>query len=235
MLRQQQAKNMRPRFACVKAAGALRERVGVLLVLLAVFVFWHIAQDVMAAGPLARLDGRAVRWFDANATPLGSQVMRCVAYLHGTVGLAVLCLALAGYWVWIRAWDWLVTLLVTLPSGILLNVLLKNSFQRARPSFENSLSIPLDSYSFPSGHTAAATLFYGVLAACLICRAASWGRRLAIALLALALVALVGLSRVYLGAHYPSDVLAAMMAGGGWLALGLMAAGRWRQRANQGF
>lgn len=63
MLRQQQAKNMRPRFACVKAAGALRERVGVLLVLLAFFVFWHIAQDVMAAGPLARLDGRAVRWF----------------------------------------------------------------------------------------------------------------------------------------------------------------------------
>lgn len=203
--------------------------VGALFLMLAVFVFGHIAQDVMMAERITRVDVRVSHWFHANATPLGTQLMLGVTHLHSTAGILSLSAALALYWRRRKAWDWGVTLLVSVPLGMLLNVVLKDIFQRARPSFEHPV-LTLASYSFPSGHTAGATLFYGVLAAWLICRARSWFARVSIAVLATLMVALVALSRVYLGAHYPSDVLAAMVAGGGWLAFSLTAAGTWRRR-----
>ena len=57
-----------------------------------------------------------------------------------------------------------------------------------------------------------------------------WSQRIVIALLAVLLVALVGLSRRYLGVHYLSDVLAAVAASSGWLAFSLTALGTWRRR-----
>jgi membrane-associated phospholipid phosphatase len=203
--------------------------VGALVLMLAVFVFAQIAEGVMLAQRITRLDVQVSNWFHANATPLGTQLMLGVTHLHSTAGILGLCAALALYWRRRKAWDWGVTLLVSVPLGMLINVALKDIFQRARPSFEHPV-LTLASYSFPSGHTAGATLFYGVLAAWLICRAHSWFARIGIALLASLMVALVALSRVYLGAHYPSDVLAAMAAGGGWLAFSLTAAATWRRR-----
>ena len=203
--------------------------VGALVLMLAVFVFAHIAEDVMMAERITRLDVQVSNWFHVHATPLGSQLMLGVTHLHSTAGILTLSAVLALCWLRLNARDWVVTLLVSVPVGMLLNVALKDIFQRARPSFENPV-LTLTSYSFPSGHTAGATLFYGVLAAWLICRAHSWFARISIALLATLMVALVALSRVYLGVHYPSDVLAAMVAGGGWLALSLTAVGTWRRR-----
>lgn len=203
--------------------------VGALLLMLAVFVFAQIAEDVVMAERITHLDVQVSHWFHANATPLGTQLMLGVTHLHNTAGILSLSAALALGWLRLKARDWVVTLLVSVPVGMLLNMVLKDIFQRARPSFDNPV-LTLSSYSFPSGHAAAATLFYGVLAAWMICRTRSWLGRVAIALLALLMVALVGLSRVYLGAHYPSDVLAAMAASSGWLAFSLTAAGTWRRR-----
>ena len=124
---------------------------------------------------------------------------------------------------------WLLTLLMAVPGGMLLNVLLKSVFQRARPHFDDPLLI-LDSYSFPSGHTVAATLFYGVLAAYLISLPGMrWGRRLAAALSAVLMVALVALSRVYLGVHYLSDVLAGAAEGCAWLTVCVTASASLRR------
>lgn len=203
--------------------------VGALVLMLAVFVFAQIAEDVMMAERITRLDVQVSNWFHANATPLGTRFMLGVTHLHSTTGILSLSAALALYWGRRKAWDWVVTLLVSVPVGMLLNMVLKDIFQRARPAFEHPV-LTLGSYSFPSGHAAAATLFYGVVAAWLICRPGSWLGRVAIALLATSMVALVGLSRVYLGAHYPSDVLAAMAASSAWLAFSLTAAGTWRRR-----
>ena len=203
--------------------------VGALLLALAVFVFGHIAEDVVMAEQITRLDVQVSNWFHTHATSSWTPFMLAVTHLHSTAGIMALCLAQAFYWARIKAWDWLVTLLVSVPLGMLLNVLLKDIFRRARPAFEHPL-LTLDSYSFPSGHAAAATLFYGVLAAYMICRVSAWRWRVVIALLATLMVALVGLSRIYLGAHYPSDVLAAVAASSGWLALSLTAVGTWRRR-----
>lgn len=228
-----------PRFASLRAF--LRARlslegylglhltIGVLALVGAVFLFGNIAEDVVTADEITMLDVQVSQWFHAHASPLLTLFMLLVTHLHSTAGIIVFCLLLSSWFVGIKAWDWLLTLVLTVPVGMLLNVLLKNVFQRARPSFDDPF-LTLASYSFPSGHTAAATLFYGVLAAYLIYRVTSWHWRLFIVLLAIILVALVGLSRMYLGVHYLSDVLAAVAWSSGWLAFSLTAAGTWRRR-----
>ena len=203
--------------------------IGVLVLLLSAFIFGNLAEDVMSRNRITILDVQVSQWFHARATPLLTRSVLFFTHLHSTLGIIALSSLLALYWMRIRAWDWLLTLVLTVPVGMLLNVLLKNIFQRVRPVFDVPL-LTLETYSFPSGHAAAATLFYGVLAAWFISRTTSWQRRALIALAAVLLVALVGLSRIYLGVHYLSDVLAAMAASACWLAFSLTAVETSRRR-----
>jgi undecaprenyl-diphosphatase len=103
--------------------------------------------------------------------------------------------------------------------GQALGTLLKNVIVRSRPSATQAL-IPLPgSYAFPSGHALAAVLLYGVLAF-LVARAAHTRvMRVGVVVAAVVIIGLVGLSRVYLGVHWPSDVVAAWILGGAWLAV----------------
>jgi undecaprenyl-diphosphatase len=123
---------------------------------------------------------------------------------------------------------WLLALTVAVPGGMLLNVALKHAFQRARPVFEEPL-LSLGTYSFPSGHAAGSTVFYGILAAYLICNLRLWRWRLLIAMSSVVLVSLVALSRMYLGVHYLSDVVAGIVESIGWLAFILTSVAFMRQ------
>ena len=107
-------------------------------------------------------------------------------------------------------------------SRLLVNVVLKASYERMQPHFEDPLLV-LTSFSFPSGHAAGATLFHGVLAAFLVSRTYDWRRRAAMVAGAIVAVALVAFSRMYLDAHYLSDVLAAICSSTVWLVLCLSA------------
>jgi hypothetical protein len=123
---------------------------------------------------------------------------------------------------WKRCWFGLVALVLVVPGGMVLDFLLKIAFHRHRPNFEDSFLI-FHGYSFPSGHTMVATLLYGVLAAFAVSALESWRWRVGAVLGAFVMVLLIGFSRMYLGAHYLSDVLGAAAAGLAWLALSLTA------------
>jgi undecaprenyl-diphosphatase len=107
---------------------------------------------------------------------------------------------------------------------------LKLVFYRPRPHFDDPI-LSLTGYSFPSGHTMAATVLYGVLAVLLVTKVKRQRSKVLIGLAASLLIVLVGFSRMYLGAHYLSDVLGAIAEGLAWMSLCLTAIySVWRQR-----
>jgi len=110
-----------------------------------------------------------------------------------------------------------VTLIVAVPGGMLLNELLKQLVHRHRP-FVDGPFVDWSGYSFASGHTIGATLLYGQLALFIlpVLKARHW-RTVTVSSAAL-LIALVGFSRIALGAHFLTDVLAAIFFGIFWLA-----------------
>lgn len=110
-----------------------------------------------------------------------------------------------------------VLVLVTLVGAGLLDVGLKALFARARPeAFFDYYPSP-SSYSFPSGHALVATCFFGGIAVLLTHRLESRVTQLLVWLVAIGLIALVGVSRIYLGVHYPTDVLGGFAVGVIWV------------------
>lgn len=214
------------------AAGA-HLTLGLLALLLAMTAFGIIADEVVTGARLTTIDVTVANWFHVRATPASTQLMLAVSALHGPVGGLLLSVLLLGYF-WRRGkpW-WALAGSIILPGGMLLNVLIKYSFQRARPSFDVPL-LTLTTYSFPSGHTAFAAMFYGLLACSLVPHPRPPGRPIAadvgVALAACSMVALVGLSRMVLGVHYLSDVLAASAEGAAWLAICITAVSTLRRR-----
>jgi len=107
---------------------------------------------------------------------------------------------------------------VSILGSLALDFLVKHSFERARPSLWDSL-LHEDSYSFPSGHAMASmTLAWIVVLLCWSARPPLPRRlRWSVTVAAAVCVALVGLSRIYLGLHYPSDILAGWAAASSWV------------------
>lgn len=197
---------------------------GALALIGASWLFGGVSEDVLTGDPLTIVDLYLAEWFHAHATPLVTEFMLLVSRLNGVVAISVYAAVLALYLIWKRDWYWVMCLSAIVPGGMVLNVLMKFAFHRARPSFDDPL-LTLMSYSFPSGHVAGTTLFYGVLGAMLVSKTDMrwWKGLMAI----VAIVILVALSRLYLGVHYLSDVLAAFAEALAWLSLCLMSIHTW--------
>ena len=206
---------------------------GILFLSLATWTFADLAEDVANGEPLTISDARFSNWLHAHATPWLTKVMLVITNLHSTVGITTMSLLVAIY-LWRRKFRrWVLGFLVTVYGGMLLNFWLKGVFQRARPHFDDPLLI-LTSYSFPSGHTMAATVFYGALSAIIISQLRDWRWKILTILAASLMISLVGFSRIYLGAHYLSDVLGAIIEGAAWLTLCLTAFETMRRRRRGG-
>lgn len=176
------------------------------------------------------LDERVLRFFRSQidpASPIGpywlQQFLSDVTALGGWPLLLVFTLVLASYFL-IRGKRSDAILLATSVVGVaVLGSALKALFDRSRPEIVPHLT-SFANASFPSGHSASAAAVYFTLAAMLSRNAERPRERLFIALVAVGLVALVGFSRVYLGVHYPTDVLAGWSFGAAWASLVLLGA-----------
>jgi undecaprenyl-diphosphatase len=156
------------------------------------------------------------------AAPLGpgwlAEMGRDITALGGVAVLMLLTLAVTVFMALRRLWHAAGLLLAAVGSGILASTLLKAAFERPRPDL-----VPHGSYvstaSFPSGHSMMAAVVYLTLGA-LLARVEPDGRVKAFVLTsAVLLTLLVGISRVYLGVHWPTDVLAGWTVGAGWALL----------------
>jgi membrane-associated phospholipid phosphatase len=156
-------------------------------------------------------------WFHAHAIPALTRAMLLITDMNSNLAVNLMAAALALILLKERQRDWLVTLILAVPAGLAINVLLKHLFAFPRPSFDHPL-LKLETYSFPSGHVAGATLFYGFVAAYFWQRTADPRLRAVYVAVAAMLVVLVAFTRVYLGVHYLTDVIGGALWSSAWLA-----------------
>jgi membrane-associated phospholipid phosphatase len=170
-------------------------------------LFLVFAEDV-AEDEVLTWDTAILRWTADLRTPWLNQLMRVITDLGATVTLTLIVLALTVLLLRRRLRREALFLILSVGGAALLNALLKQLFQRPRPDVVTPV-VTARGFAFPSGHTMSSMAL-----ACAIV-VLSWRLRLrrhwAVALAAMAFAFFVGASRVYLGVHYPSDVLA------GWL------------------
>lgn len=137
--------------------------------------------------------------------------------------LAGLLLVVGVVWWWRRrSWRPLWLLAGAWLGAWVLSGTVKELTHRARPPAGQAVG-HWSGYAFPSGHTTKATAVYGMLAALLAATTPRWGRKVAVWTAAVVLAGLVGLSRLYLGAHWLTDVLGGLALGGAWLLVVLAA------------
>lgn len=191
---------------------------GLALVASATLLFAGIAANVVSNGVLTVADAHLAEWLYAHGQPLLTQCLLMITHVHDPIVISAIAAVIAVCLGRQKQWFAMCTVLLATEGGMLLNLVVKQVFQRGRPSFEQPL-VTLTTYSFPSGHVVASTVFYGVMAALLLARTASVKRAACMLLSAWCMVVLIGFSRLYLGAHYMSDVLAAFFEGIAWLAL----------------
>lgn len=202
--------------------------IGAVILIGAGWIFGGIAEDVVTGDPLTVVDREIAVWLHLHATPTLTGAMKFISLLASWPVVMGIWLFMAIYFVWNRSNYRLLALTLTIPVGMLLNVMLKFAFHRSRPTWDDP-TLMIASFSFPSGHAMAATLLYGFLAAFGVRKVQAWRWRVLSVLAAGMLVALIGFSRLYLGVHYLSDVLAGMAAGSAWLALCLTVVGTLRR------
>ena len=157
-------------------------------------------------------DESIAEWIHGHDTP-GIAAMMHVVTLFGSPMIVISLAVLAVLILYLYGRRHAATIVgVCVGGGMLLNTGLENLFDRARPNFEPSLANAAG-YSFPSGHVAAATLFYGCLAVIAARTIPDWRGRIGAPLIAAGLIGRVSFSRIYLGVHFLTDVLAAQAVG----------------------
>ena len=173
--------------------------------------------------PFAGIDHGVAAWFHSHLTHTLVAVLRSITEFGSSEWIAVVLSVAVLFFVFKRWWLSLATLVVTVPGGMLLNELVKVLVHRHRP-FVDGWFVDWSGYSFASGHTIGATLLYGQIALFIFPVIKSGRGRVLVFSAAMFVVALVGFSRIALGAHYLTDVLAGVFFGMVWLTICLFAA-----------
>jgi undecaprenyl-diphosphatase len=189
---------------------------GLLAAALALGGFAWLGYQVHSGEPTA-MDLTVRAWVRSLETEGLTDLMWAASVYGAPVRLAPLGLAAAVAFL-LREWRrGAVLVAVTLGGAIILNSGLKALFARARPEpFFDYYPAP-DSYSFPSGHALFATCFFGGIAVLMAHRLASRTGQVQIWLVALGLIFLISVSRIYLGVHYPTDVIGGFAVGVIWV------------------
>jgi undecaprenyl-diphosphatase len=174
--------------------------------------------QILAAFPSFAIDGQLSAWFRDRLGSTSAMVFGALSLPGCAVWTTLLVTTLALGMAYKRRWYPCLLLMLAVPFGAVLSEALKMIVQRPRP-FRDGPFGPWGGYSFPSGHTMAATLVYGCLAILLMPVAKNLLLRIFLLLMTVSIILSVALSRVALGAHYLSDVVAAMILGTIWLTV----------------
>ncbi|WP_256752897.1 bifunctional DedA family/phosphatase PAP2 family protein [Mesorhizobium sp. Mes31] len=187
-----------------------------LLLVAAAWTFFGILEDVVSGDPLVRTDAAVYRILQDLRTPLGDTIMVALTEMGDTTVVIAIAVVVFLWLAWRRAWRTAAYWVAAIGGAAAINTGIKVALHRARPT-ENLYS-GWSAFSFPSGHSTENAVMYGFLAF-LIARRLQPAWRLPVALAAAVFVALIAFSRLYLGAHWFSDVAGGLAFATAWLAL----------------
>jgi undecaprenyl-diphosphatase len=188
---------------------------GFLVALGAVLFFAWIAEE-MLEGDTARFDSAVTAAVHTHASAPLTSVMKALTMLGSSVVMTPLAILTLAVCYIRREFHALKTLAATFIGALVLEFLLKRAFHRPRPVPFFDLPTPA-SFSFPSGHALFSFCFFAGVAALLSPRLERLGARIVLWVVAAVLIIGIGVSRIYLGVHYTSDVLAGYAAGAVWV------------------
>ncbi|MDQ6887527.1 MAG: phosphatase PAP2 family protein [Gemmatimonadota bacterium] len=204
--------------------------IGLVILALCVWLFSALLEGVLENDVFVRWDMSIDATIHAHMTALDFRVVNVVTQLGSPVAMALLCLA-GALWLWrVKRRTVLMGWLAAFVGGAVLDQALKLAVHRSRPEYASTF-LHGHSYSFPSGHAMGSIIGYGMLI--YISRHAWQARRhlrRAAYSGATLLVIAIGLSRILLGVHYPSDVLGGWAAGVAWMTVCLAGIGIAQQR-----
>ena len=188
--------------------------IGAVFAIAGTWAFAYLARHVRA-GSTQAFDDIVMRMVSERQSPAVQQAMIEITFL-GTGVVVMMIVAVSAMFLWITRHRYSATLLLfaTL-GGLILNNLLKAGFDRPRPQVFQWGTHVLTS-SFPSGHAMSATVVYSTIAFLAARLEAQRLMRWVVIAIATVLIILICSSRVYLGVHYPSDILAGVLVGFGW-------------------
>jgi undecaprenyl-diphosphatase len=211
--------------------------ISLLTIAVLLFVFGYIAQDVTGGKPSA-FDSQVLSALRSSAeppAPIGpawlQEAARDITSLGSIIVLLMITFAVVGYLFLTRrpgvAWLMLIAVL----GGLALNNLLKFAFARPRPAFITHAARVFTT-SFPSGHASLSAITYLTIGALLARAYPAFPVAVYFMSLATFLTVLIGLSRIYLGVHYPTDILGGWCIGAAW-AIGCWVLMTWLQHGGK--
>jgi undecaprenyl-diphosphatase len=207
-----------------------RMGVGLLAAVIVTVLFGVLASEVHE-GETQHFDDALRMTVYGVASPHATTVLHAITQLGSPLFLLPMTIVFALIFLRQRRIRGAILLTATMVGVSLLNWILKAVFQRPRPLPFFGLTVPA-SYSFPSGHSLAAFCFYGALAALVTARLRSVFWSAVVWAGAVVIIVAVGFSRLYLGVHYPSDIIGGYATGFVWV-LTVASADRMFRRADE--
>lgn len=181
------------------------------------YIFISLSGDLMEKRPFL-FDQKVIDTVRLYASPEMDRFMLFITEMGSTFMLGLL-LVISMIWLFVKRKNLWVMLcyFITVAGGGLLNFWLKSFFERERPNVNRIMEA--DGFSFPSGHSMGSMTYYGFLGYLVMRSKYKPLSKLGWVILFGLVILLIGISRIYFGVHYPSDVLAGYMAGSVWLVL----------------
>ena len=204
------------RFARGEYLG-LHLTIGLLISVAGLWLFGGVTEDVLHHDPLTEFDIAALRLLRSHATDLGDKIFSAVSVLGSPLVMAAIGVVVAAFLAIRRQWILMSGWVAAFAGAAVLTTVLKDVIQRPRPIGADRF-LHGESFSFPSGHALGSLIGYGMLAYLLLRVVNKRSQRVLIVAAACALVIAIGFSRLYLGVHYFSDVIAGYAAGLLWLS-----------------
>jgi membrane-associated phospholipid phosphatase len=194
--------------------------VGLAVCLLTGLIFAVLLDSVREHDVLVTRDQAVANWFHGNGTAFGDRVFVIVSAIGSPMAMAVLFAAAVLYLWRAKQRTLLVAWVLSYVGGTVLDGVMKDIVRRPRPEFAAKF-LHYSSWSFPSGHSMGSLIGFAMLAYTIIrvFKIESLLARIGIWAGAIVMIALVGYSRIYLGVHYLSDVVAGYTLGVLWLAV----------------